>query len=40
MELTRTVEAPDDLGTDVIAIPAGQPVELELRLESVVEGSW
>lgn len=36
--LTRTVEAPADLGTDVIAVPQGAPVELELRLESVVEG--
>jgi uncharacterized protein len=34
----RTVEAPADLGTDVIAVPEGQPVELDLRLESVVEG--
>ncbi len=36
--VSRTVEAPDDLGTDVIAVPAGQPVELDVRLESVVEG--
>ena len=36
--LTRTVEAPEDLGTDVIAIAPGQPIELDLRLESVVEG--
>src|SRR6476620_4203038 len=35
---TRTVEAPEDLGTDVIAIAPGQPIELDLRLESVVEG--
>jgi uncharacterized protein len=33
-----TVPAPGDLGTDVIRIPAGAPVELDLRLESVVEG--
>ena len=33
-----TVEAPDDLGTAVIGVPAGSPVELDLRLESVVEG--
>ena len=33
-----TVEAPEDLGTDVIAIPAGQPLELDLRLESVRRG--
>ncbi|SDO70616.1 uncharacterized protein SAMN04489867_0371 [Pedococcus dokdonensis] len=36
--LQRTVEAPAVLGTDVIAVPVGSPVELELRLESVVEG--
>ena len=38
LELQRTVEAPADLGTDVIAVPAGQPIELDLRLESVMEG--
>jgi uncharacterized protein len=37
-QVQRTVEAPADLGTDVIAVPPGAPVELELRLESVVEG--
>jgi uncharacterized protein len=36
--LQRTVEAPADFGTDVIAVPQGAPIELELRLESVVEG--
>jgi uncharacterized protein len=34
----RTVEAPADLGTDVIAVPEGAPLELDLQLESVVEG--
>ncbi|MDE9367858.1 YceD family protein [Luteipulveratus sp. YIM 133132] len=38
VELQRTVEAPSDLGTDVIAVPEGQPIELDLRLESVMEG--
>lgn len=39
VEMQRTVPAPDDLGDiAVIAIPPGQPIELELRLESVVEG--
>jgi uncharacterized protein len=38
LELQRTVTLPDDLGTDVIAIKAGTPVEVEVRLESVVEG--
>ncbi|MFJ6213172.1 YceD family protein [Streptomyces sp. NPDC092296] len=36
--MTRTIEAPDDFGIDVIGVPAGSPVELDLRLESVVEG--
>jgi uncharacterized protein len=34
----RTVEAPADFGTEVIGVPQGSPMELELRLESVVEG--
>ncbi len=34
----RTVEAPVDLGTDVIGIPTGTDIELELRLEAVMEG--
>ena len=38
VEVQRTVEAPADFGTDVIAVQQGQPIELELRLESVVEG--
>jgi uncharacterized protein len=37
-QLQRTVDAPADFGTDVIAVPQGSPVELDLRLESVVEG--
>lgn len=37
-ELQRTVVLPDDLGTEVIAIKAGSPVEIDVRLESVVEG--
>lgn len=36
--LSRTVEFPDNVGTEVISVPAGSPVELELRLESVMEG--
>ncbi|MBC7272556.1 YceD family protein [Streptomyces broussonetiae] len=37
--LSRTVDAPKDLGLkDVIEVPEGAPVELELRLESVMEG--
>jgi DUF177 domain-containing protein len=39
MRLVRTtVEAPADLGIDVIGVPPGSPVRLDLRLESVVEG--
>ncbi len=37
-EISRTVEAPDTIGTDIIAIPAGSPLEMDVRLESVVEG--
>lgn len=34
----RVVAAPDGLGTDVIGIPAGADLELDLRLEAVTEG--
>ena len=33
-----TAQAPADLGIAVIGVPPGSPVELDLRLESVVEG--
>ncbi len=36
--VTRVVTAPEPVGTDVIAIAPGHPVEVELRMESVVEG--
>ncbi|WP_327359116.1 YceD family protein [Streptomyces sp. NBC_01304] len=37
--LTRTIEAPKDFGIQgVIGTPEGAPVEIELRLESVMEG--
>jgi DUF177 domain-containing protein len=36
--VTRTVEAPADLGIEVIAVPPGSPIELDLMLEAVVEG--
>jgi DUF177 domain-containing protein len=39
MKLVRTtVEAPADLGIDVIGVPRSSPIRLDLRLESVVEG--
>jgi uncharacterized protein len=37
-EIHTTVEAPADLGIAVIEVPAKSPIELDLRLESVVEG--
>ncbi|MET7828566.1 MULTISPECIES: DUF177 domain-containing protein [unclassified Streptomyces] len=37
--LNRTIDAPVDLGIQgVIGVPEGAPVELDLRLESVMEG--
>jgi uncharacterized protein len=36
--LSRSVPAPDDLGVDVLGVPPGSPVDLDLRLESVMEG--
>jgi uncharacterized protein len=39
MKVVQTsIEAPADLGIGVIGVPLGSPVELDLRLESVVEG--
>ncbi len=37
-EHTRRVDVPEMLGTDIVAVPAGAPVDIELRLESVTEG--
>ncbi len=37
-EVTRTVPAPADLGIEVLSVPEGSPVELDLRLEAVMEG--
>jgi uncharacterized protein len=34
----RTVSAPEDLGLELIGVPQGEPVRLDLRLESVSEG--
>ena len=35
---TLTVAAPADLGTEVIGVLPGEPIELELRFEGVIEG--
>ncbi|MER7397761.1 YceD family protein [Streptomyces sp. NPDC000151] len=37
-KVSRSVEAPSDLGNEVIGVPEGAPVELDLRLESVMDG--
>ncbi|MBA9007125.1 MULTISPECIES: YceD family protein [Thermomonospora] len=37
-ELTRTVPAPADLGVEMVGVPEGADIELDLRLESVMEG--
>ena len=36
--VTRTVPAPADLGVAMARVPEGSPIELDLRLESVLEG--
>lgn len=37
-EFHRSVPAPADLGIEVLGVPEGAPVELDLRLEGVMEG--
>jgi len=37
-EVERTVPAPADLGLEVISVPEGSDVELDFRMEAVVEG--
>jgi len=37
-KVKRTVPAPADLGTDVMGVPEGTELDLDLRLESVLEG--
>jgi uncharacterized protein len=37
-QVTRSVAAPADLGIEVLQVPAGSPVVLDLRLEAVMEG--
>lgn len=36
--VVATVPAPDGLGVDLARVPVDQPLELDLRMESVVEG--
>ena len=36
--MERTVPAPADLGIEVLRVTEGSPVELDLRLEAVMEG--
>ncbi len=36
--VVRTVAAPADLGVALARVPEGSPIELDLRLESVLEG--
>ena len=37
-QVSRTVLAPADLGIEVLQVTEGSPVELDLRLEAVMEG--
>jgi uncharacterized protein len=37
-QVKRTVPAPADLGIEVLRVPEGAPVEIDLRLEAVMEG--
>jgi len=37
-EVRRTEAAPADFGVDLIKVPPGEPIELDLRVESVSEG--
>ncbi|MBW1601289.1 DUF177 domain-containing protein [Streptomyces sp. JJ66] len=36
--LSRTLEAPKDLGTEVIGVPEGASLDVDLRMEAVMEG--
>jgi uncharacterized protein len=37
-EVSRQVPAPAELGIEVLRVPEGSPVDLDLRLEAVMEG--
>jgi uncharacterized protein len=36
--VSRSAPAPADLGIDVLGVPEGSPIELDVRLEAVMEG--
>ncbi|HUS21387.1 MAG TPA: YceD family protein [Aeromicrobium sp.] len=36
--LNLSVDAPADLGSDVYGVPEGSPIDIELRLEAVMDG--
>ncbi|WP_130865709.1 YceD family protein [Acidipropionibacterium timonense] len=38
IRVQRSLPAPADLGVDMIAVPEGSSIDIDLRLESVVEG--
>lgn len=38
VETQRTLTLPEPTGTEVLAVPAGAPIEVEVRMESVMEG--
>ena len=38
--LTRTIPAPEDLGLELITVPQGTDLSIELRMESVTEGVY
>jgi len=38
LELHRDLSAPGDWGLEIVRVPAGSPVSLDVRLESVMEG--
>ena len=37
-ESHRTVITPEKFGTDIVAVPVGSPLQLDLRAEAVSEG--
>lgn len=39
-QLNRELPAPADLGIQLMRVPEGDPIDVNLRLESVVEGIW